>query len=237
MPESDEQAPKFDAGRLNIALGLVALLALGLGFWQLRTLIYSPFAPAGGTNVNATSLAAGTEGSDVQALKNRDTDSDGLSDYDEIYLYHTSAYLKDTDSDGIDDKTEITQGSDPACPQGQSCTSNTFKSTTGTGAPSGTTPTAEEIRAFLKNNGATSEQLAKYDDATLIKLYSEVGGSTGSTTTTPKLQLTAEQKAKLTAMSGAELRTLLRESGVDEASLSQFDDATLQALVKQVINQ
>lgn len=36
-----------------------------------------------------------------------DSDSDGLSDSDEIYIYHTNSDYYDTDGDGYDDKTEI----------------------------------------------------------------------------------------------------------------------------------
>jgi len=56
------------------------------------------------------------EQQDVLDMKNRDTDGDGLSDYDEIYVYKTSAYLSDSDSDGRDDGSEIVAGEDPNCP-------------------------------------------------------------------------------------------------------------------------
>ncbi len=249
MAVSNGQTPRLNPERLNLTLGLVALLALGLGLWQIRTLIYSPFVPPGASTTTVTpSASSGVEGTDVAALKARDTDGDGLSDYDELYLYHTSPYLKDTDSDGIDDKTEVQNGTDPTCAQGQTCTPTTLNGT-GSATPGlgGTQPpTADQIRAFLKNNGATDQQLSKYDDATLLKLYTEVAGTTAvpaptsSTTTQPattKLSLTPEQKAKLLSLSGAELRALLKQSGVPEAQLNQFDDATLQALVKQVVNQ
>lgn len=55
-----------------------------------------------------------------------DTDSDGLTDREEINIYHTSPYLKDTDSDGIDDKEEIERGSDPNCPEGKDCGGQLF---------------------------------------------------------------------------------------------------------------
>src|SRR5258708_2817826 len=57
-------------------------------------------------------------------MKSKDTDGDGLSDYDEVYVYHTSPYLKDSDSDGIDDKTELKRGTDPNCPEGKQCGPN-----------------------------------------------------------------------------------------------------------------
>ncbi len=54
-------------------------------------------------------------------LQNMDTDNDTLSDYDELYTYDTSPYLEDTDSDGLTDLQEIQRGSDPNCPEGQDC--------------------------------------------------------------------------------------------------------------------
>ena len=50
-----------------------------------------------------------------------DSDGDGISDYDELYVYKTSPYLEDSDSDGLTDLEEINQGSDPNCPVGENC--------------------------------------------------------------------------------------------------------------------
>ena len=50
-----------------------------------------------------------------------DTDIDGLSDYDELYVYRSSPYLQDTDSDGLDDRTEVFAAQDPNCPEGKTC--------------------------------------------------------------------------------------------------------------------
>ena len=53
-------------------------------------------------------------------LKNRlgdavltDSDSDGISDYDEVNLYHTNPYSADTDGDGYIDSAEIELGYNP----------------------------------------------------------------------------------------------------------------------------
>ncbi len=42
-----------------------------------------------------------------------DTDGDGLSDYDEIFVYGTNPLLADTDGDGIPDKWEVDHGLNP----------------------------------------------------------------------------------------------------------------------------
>lgn len=59
--------------------------------------------------------------SEIIAWQNKDTDTDGLSDYDEFYVYNTSPYLQDTDTDGLADKIELSSGSDPLCASGQDC--------------------------------------------------------------------------------------------------------------------
>jgi hypothetical protein len=44
---------------------------------------------------------------------NPDTDGDGLSDGDEVHVYHTNPLLWDTDGDGISDGVEVRTGSNP----------------------------------------------------------------------------------------------------------------------------
>ena len=48
---------------------------------------------------------------------NPDTDGDGLTDYEEIYIYHTNPTNPDTDSDGVTDGDEIkSYHTDPSRP-------------------------------------------------------------------------------------------------------------------------
>jgi hypothetical protein len=61
------------------------------------------------------------EAKEIEEQKSRDTDEDGINDYEELAVYHTSPYLSDTDSDGVDDAAEIRLGKDPSCPEGQNC--------------------------------------------------------------------------------------------------------------------
>ncbi len=46
-------------------------------------------------------------------IKNQDVDKDGLSDYDESYLYYTDLNNPDTDVDGFDDGQEIQNNNSP----------------------------------------------------------------------------------------------------------------------------
>lgn len=57
-----------------------------------------------------------TNGEEAQLGTNpiySDSDSDYLSDYDEVYIYHTNPLNEDTDSDGVNDGVEIEIGSNP----------------------------------------------------------------------------------------------------------------------------
>ena len=49
-------------------------------------------------------------------ILNPDTDGDGLTDGQEVLLYHTNPLVVDTDGDGIPDGIEVQAGSDPANP-------------------------------------------------------------------------------------------------------------------------
>ena len=88
-------------------------------FRQLKNNIYSPFDFFTGdeTEINE----AESDLASKYKLEEMDTDEDGLSDYDELYIYDTSPYLSDTDSDEISDYDEIALNSDPLCAEGQDC--------------------------------------------------------------------------------------------------------------------
>jgi lipoprotein-anchoring transpeptidase ErfK/SrfK len=61
----------------------------------------------------STPAAAGLPMLTEDQLKSMDSDHDGLSDYDEIYIYHTDPNNPDTDGDGYSDGLEVANGYDP----------------------------------------------------------------------------------------------------------------------------
>ena len=82
--------PPLDKNQKIAAAGLAVFAVLIVVLWvtQLKNNIYGPFnSPAG-----SSQIASETQTSD-EALKTKDTDGDGLSDYDELYIYSTSPYL------------------------------------------------------------------------------------------------------------------------------------------------
>ena len=128
------------------------------------------------------------------AAKTKDTDGDGLSDYDEINVYHTSPYLEDTDGDGVSDGVEVKLRTDPLCNEKTSncgfLSANPGATSTTTVATS-TTPAenvdqtllikalsgqgdADTMRQILIQGGANADQVKLLSDADLMSMYADV---------------------------------------------------------------
>lgn len=171
-------------------LSVLAVFIIVFWVWQMQAQINRPFADR--TTDNIPLIATSTDINVI--LKARDTDSDGLSDYDEIYTYKTSPYLEDTDSDGIFDRIEVEQGTDPNCPQGQNCSAAAPAATVdqntptlnqiSTGTESGIDNAALQnavngqidattLRKLLLSGGASKDELDKISDADLMKSYQD----------------------------------------------------------------
>lgn len=114
----------------KIALVFLVFFSIGIFFmWgrQMRSTIMQLNSEGDDSEVISEESADGdcTSGNcDMQKqieLQTKDTDGDGLSDWDELNYYHTSPYLEDSDSDGFSDKIEIESNNDPNCPSGTDC--------------------------------------------------------------------------------------------------------------------
>lgn len=167
-----------------VILLFVGVLTVVVGFMRLRSHISSPFTVKVSTasSQDANPLGSDTK-EDPELLKSRDTDVDGLSDFDELYVHHTSPYLKDTDSDGFEDKQEIDSGHDANCATGKVCFDSIASASSQSQeetVPSSTTQadleklknfTPAQVREILKEKGFTDEQLIDIDDETLVTMY------------------------------------------------------------------
>jgi len=119
---ADLSAPPPLGKKHKIAAG--ALVVFGVFIFiawivQMKNNIYGPFVYKS-NNKNQSNISL-TENNSEEVLKTKDSDKDGLSDWDELYLYHTSPYLEDSDSDGFTDKQEVDSNTDPNCPVGRDC--------------------------------------------------------------------------------------------------------------------
>lgn len=141
-------------------------------------------------------LGSEQEARDIAAARAADTDSDTVSDYDEREIYGTNPYLADTDGDGADDATEITAGGDPLCaPDDTRCRAEDIDAARPTTVDAGaftegaaqasegltnaqqilqeiSSATPAQVRAMLKDSGATDEELAAMSDEEVMALYS-----------------------------------------------------------------
>ncbi|MEK7653052.1 MAG: thrombospondin type 3 repeat-containing protein [Patescibacteria group bacterium] len=185
-----EERSKKEKILANLVL-VAAFAGLLFGFFNLTYRIKNPFDylfKNNNANTNSGKECASGNCEEEKklaallALKVKDTDEDGLPDYDELYTYKTSPYLADSDSDGFSDKEEVDKGFDPNCPGKESCFTSGGGAATGeTGTPTfGVTPntqmagvTPDLVRQLLVQAGATQEQVAALSDTELMALFQE----------------------------------------------------------------
>lgn len=203
------------------SLAVFAFLIIIMWFAQLKTNIYGPFnGPTGQTQVSSD------EENSAEALKNKDTDGDGLSDYDELNNYKTSPYLEDTDGDTLKDGAEIKGGTDPNCPKGTTCSGGLLDNATageGTGA-SGATVSPDERLNDLTNQNETLNSL-------LNQFGANQEQSTGGTE-----NLSSDQLNALKNIDAASLRQLLIQAGMDKAILDKISDTELMKSYGETFN-
>jgi len=211
MPEEGNQNKKWTAEQ-KWGLGILVFFGIAVlvfGLWQFLYRVKSPFL---GRGTGWKSI----EEQDLEkylATKDQDTDGDGLSDFDEVNIYQTSAYLADSDSDGYADKQEIESGNDPNCPAGKSCgleagpsgeTASALGGSSGLGglvntpgsakaeelqALLGGQATPEAVKAALRQAGMSDEALNKIDDKTLMEIYREVLKETNASANSQNLNV------------------------------------------------
>lgn len=245
------------AFRLVAFFGVVAIILSGWLIYRNVFRITALPTVTNSSNLNIVAVATAK----LEILKNKDTDTDGISDYDELYNTRTSPYLKDSDGDGFLDGTEVQSGNDPNCPQGAVCEG--YRLLTSIVDASGNL-TPEFLRKSLLSAGVPQAALDKTDDASLLKIYQEIVASqpvsntntvntnssnTGATnqglasslnvngvgsiadpTNTSTTATSGLTLAQLQNLDAAEIRQLLVDNGIDQATLSAVDDATLKQI-------
>ncbi len=223
---------------------IITVSALVLGYLQMKKNIESPMYSSYlrekrgelREKYSIENINVNIQAQDVAKLQNQDSDLDGLSDYAELYLYQTSAYLEDTDSDGISDKQEILEGKDPKCPEGQVCTSDDNNSGFGT-------QTDQLVNDTLGNfdlNGVdflTLQEQLLTGEITLQELGIQDPQLEAMLDQVKQIQdqefsaIEEDDKAavadNLKEMTPDEIRQELIDRGIDAALLEQIDDKTL----------
>jgi hypothetical protein len=231
------------------SISVFAVIILVVGFLRFNTLIDVPWGPiwSTGSDVVISNDSESVYDDDPDELRAKDTDEDGINDFDEIYVYHTSAYLADSDSDGINDYDEIIGDLDPNCPEGQSC----FATYTEEGAVSGTQVvkeiietnpvlqvTADELRdALLQSGVITPEELAQYDDELLLELYETSIADNPEVLDQVELEdVTGQGLNPAGGNSIDEIKEALLKVGISESEMEQFSDAELIEIYDEVLD-
>lgn len=212
------------AYRTVIIVALVVLVGSGSIFWtNIRRIsrVLHPKAP----NVNTS------ESAQITALKTKDTDHDGLSDYDELFYYKSSPYLFSTAGDGVSDGTKVAKGENPSCAENTTCNPTP---TVNVNTDTNSTLTPDFLRSALKAAGVAQSTLDNTNDADLLAIYTRVVGQTSKSNTNTNVvpNVTVSDLQKL---SGNDIRSLLEANGISATTLSTVDDTTLQQIFQQVI--
>ena len=216
----------------SVVILVVCVFALFFGYYQLASSINNPFSFLVKGN-SALSTETDPQQETINALKSQDTDSDGLSDYDESYVYNTSPYLTDSDGDGINDGQEVKQGTDPNCPEGKTCFGNGSSVST---SSAGTVPTFQaspptqstpqinisDIRKILVQSGLTQADVDAMTDQDILNGYQEVLSENPDLAS----QITSNGVSVPTAVSTSTGSKTLDTSGLNISSIDDLKNLT-----------
>ena len=211
--------------------------AILFGIFQFKNQIFQPYQRPKAER--SLTLSAPSVTQDLLGLSQKDTDQDGLSDFDELNIYGTSPYLPDSDSDGISDQQEIARGADPNCPQGNNCFALSELQQGQSVEPSPSVlsgqASASELRALLQQSGLPADSLNSFSDADILSIYQEALGSgeAGSNPASPTVDLPS---GAIENLSADQIRQLLQEQGgISAEILNQISDQELMQLVQGIL--
>ncbi|MFA5644204.1 MAG: hypothetical protein WC928_01600 [Patescibacteria group bacterium] len=138
-------------------------------------------------------------------LKLVDTDSDGISDWDELFIYGTSPYLEDTDGDDLTDYEEIfTYRTNPLCPEGQNCSDSLYQ--------------------------GDSQNVSSGSSDDLYNLLAEIG-----TTSTQINQTDLSEDLQADKINPEMLREMLLQGGLSQNDLDQLSDDDLMKIYQETL--
>ncbi|MBU4347195.1 hypothetical protein KJ586_01800 [Patescibacteria group bacterium] len=205
----------------KIAAAVLAVFAIAVVFmWaaQFKKSISGPFSN-GSENAQTGDQTSLQQEDSEESLRAKDTDGDGLSDWDELYFYKTSPYLEDSDSDGFTDKQEIDNEKDPNCPVGRDCDSSGIV----------------EGDADVVNPGSKaddSDSLNTLMDQLNVDQNLSQSGQAGA----GAAEMPAELKAIFGSnMDAATLRQTLLQYGMQKEALDKISDEQLMQSYKEIL--
>ncbi len=193
-----------------------------------------------------------------------DSDGDGLSDFDEEFIYNTSAYLTDTDSDGLLDGEEISGNTNPNCPEGQSCSSDRTDGEGGSTAAelafaefnpdanalidapvediesllprnSDGSVDVAAVRVLLREQGLSQAEIDKTSDEDIVAIAEQaVLQAQSGANAFVQVQ---EEARRINALDTNSKRQFLLESGLSSDEVNSLSDDEVDELVTLAVNQ
>ena len=247
ISEDGEQKINFKKAMSVVGVFVCGIIILVFGTMRIKNIIVAPFEEYGNlhtNNANEDANYANMQMDEMTALQGKDTDGDGLNDYDEIYVYKTSAFIEDTDSDGFSDFDELQSGEDPLCPRGQDCYAEELYTNDANEDANYANMQMDdidvaELRQSLLGAGMDATIVNQIDDATLLEMYKE----TVSDQEIEKLRNKEIEGTNVTNMEDLEnlsveqIRALLVEAGADSEMLGQIDDEMLRAIYLETLSE
>jgi hypothetical protein len=208
------QQPSAHVKAAIAVFATVGIATFAFGAIRIVSDITSPFARKAGYTFKTLDQA---EKERDARLRTDDTDQDGLSDYDELYVFRTSPFLSDTDSDGDNDGVEVNTNHDPNCPRGKSCRTESVPAANAT-AQLAPAPTPSGLTSPTSNDAAVL--------AAVTKAFGDIS------------TLTPEAIArKVDTIPLADLKEFLVAIGIPKDLVDRADEPTLRSLVKDTLAQ
>lgn len=224
---------------------IFGFFGIAFGLWRMSNIIQKPaHILTAGDIKGSYSLSDINEelaifSSDVSL---KDTDGDGVNDYDEANIYATSPYLEDTDSDGVSDYDEIQKGTLPNC-LGGNCNANIPESSQEANAlnqqsagPVGEI-TASYLRSLLEKSGIESATLQTLSDEEILDVYYSAIAPQDKKEAAPMPAQGAQESSSIQKMPPKELRDFLKKSGMPQEMLDKFSDEEILQVLQETINQ
>ncbi|MCX6800156.1 MAG: hypothetical protein NT091_03350 [Candidatus Falkowbacteria bacterium] len=208
-------------------LSIFAIFVVVMWYQNLKTTINSPYV-YNGPDVPDTITPPSVEGDLLgYNLANKDTDKDGLTDQDELNVYHTSPYLPDTDGDGVNDGDEVSAGTDPNCGG-----SNCFKSGLYVATGLGDTASSTVDTSGANTAGVGASGTAAPSKEVIVTQMIQDASLDASKVDKSSIDTGAMLSGKSDAKS---LRAVMMQAGMDPKILNSISDDVLMKTYAQTL--
>lgn len=181
--------------------------------------------------------------------RTKDTDNDGLSDYDELNVYGTSPYLEDTDLDKVSDYDEMILGLDGKC-EGNACSNIVTPTESNINFSSSATEelqnmTFEEFKNYLLESGYEKDYVAsltevEFNEIKKNMINSDSNSKDANTIEDAKNTSTNEELKQLEQMKNFsidQIKEFMIQGGATAEDLSKVSNEELRQIFLQTLDE